>query len=84
MVLRLGELSRHSTSDVLEQYRANKDRGWGALAKSLGIKPGSREFHALKAGHDLNVAGGNQYGGSKHPGNKGKGANRNKGKAKHK
>jgi len=25
----------------------------GALAKDLGIKPGSDEFHALKRGHDL-------------------------------
>ena len=28
-------------------------KGWGNLAKTLGIKPGSREFHALKRGHDL-------------------------------
>jgi len=27
--------------------------GWGALAKELGIKPGSEEFHVLKGGHDL-------------------------------
>lgn len=33
---------------VLENYR--RQQGWGDLAKSLGIKPGSAEFHALKAG----------------------------------
>jgi len=38
---------------VTEQYKENKGRGWGALAKSLGIKPGSPEFHALKSGDDL-------------------------------
>ena len=53
MVLRLGEMSRHPTDYVINQYRAGKGKGWGALAKSLGIKPGSAEFHALKNGHDL-------------------------------
>ena len=53
MVLRLGEMSGHTTDYVLRQYRAGKGKGWGALAKSLGIKPGSEEFHALKKGHDL-------------------------------
>jgi hypothetical protein len=53
MVLRLGEMSRHPTDYVLQQYRSGKGKGWGALAKSLGIKPGSEEFHALKNGHDL-------------------------------
>jgi hypothetical protein len=30
-----------------------EDKGLGAIAISLGIKPGSKEFHALKQGHDL-------------------------------
>lgn len=53
MVFRLGEMSSMSTDYVLSKYRAEKSKGWGALAKSLGIKPGSREFHALKQGSDL-------------------------------
>lgn len=53
MVLRLGEMSGKPTNYVIEQYRSGKGKGWGALAKSLGIKPGSREFHALKRGNDL-------------------------------
>ena len=53
MVLRLGEMSRQPTDYVIKQYRSGKSKGWGALAKSLGIKPGSQEFHALKNGHDL-------------------------------
>ena len=53
IVLRLGEMSRQPTEYVLEQYKGNKGKGWGVLAKSLGIKPGSKEFHALKQGHDL-------------------------------
>lgn len=53
MVLRLGEMSSKPVDYVMKRYRAEKNRGWGALAKSLGIKPGSREFHALKQGSDM-------------------------------
>jgi len=53
MVLRLGEMSSRPTEYVIEQYKSGKNKGWGALAKSLGIKPGSREFEALKNGHDM-------------------------------
>jgi hypothetical protein len=58
IVLRLGEMSGRPTGYVVEKYRDNKGKGWGALAKSLGIKPGSEEFHALKRGHD--IPGGNK------------------------
>lgn len=53
MVLRLAEMSRLPVDTVIDRYKANQGRGWGVLAKSLGIKPGSREFKALKRGHDL-------------------------------
>ncbi len=53
MVLRLGEMSHQPTDHVIKQYRSGKGQGWGVLAKRLGIKPGSKEFHALKSGHDL-------------------------------
>lgn len=53
MVLRLGEMSTRPPEYVLEQYKSRGNKGWGALAKSLGIKPGSNEFHALKRGNDL-------------------------------
>lgn len=45
MVLRLGEMSNQPTESVIEEYKSGKGKGWGALAKSLGIKPGSKEFH---------------------------------------
>ena len=61
MVFRLGEMSSMSTDYVLSKYRAEKNKGWGALAKSLGIKPGSREFHALKQGSDLYSYEGKPY-----------------------
>ncbi|PCJ28329.1 MAG: hypothetical protein COA97_01470 [Flavobacteriales bacterium] len=34
--------------DVVASYKINKDKGWGQIAKEMGIKPGSPEFHALK------------------------------------
>lgn len=74
MVLRLGEMSGQPTDRVTERYRSGKGQGWGNLAKSLGIKPGSPEFHALKRGHDLD-------GGGKGSG-KGKGKGKGKGRDK--
>jgi hypothetical protein len=71
MVFRLSEMSGKPVNVVENRYRAEQGRGWGNLAKSLGIKPGSPEFHALKAGHDLQGSGG-------------EGANHGKGKKKHK
>lgn len=53
LMFRLGEISGRPVDYVFEKYRHNKGKGWGTLAKSLGIKPGSKEFHALKRGHDL-------------------------------
>ncbi|MBN2059597.1 MAG: hypothetical protein JW882_04185 [Deltaproteobacteria bacterium] len=53
MVLRLGEISHQPFERVMEEYNKNKGQGWGVIAKNLGIKSGSAEFHALKSGHDL-------------------------------
>jgi hypothetical protein len=53
MVLKFGEMSQQPTDTVMARYKSGKGRGWGNMAKSLGIKPGSPEFHALKKGHDL-------------------------------
>ena len=53
MVFRLGEMSAKPVDYVLSKYRSEKNKGWGSLAKSLGIKPGSKDFHALKAGSDM-------------------------------
>ena len=30
-------------------YHENRGRGWGVIAQRLGIRPGSPEFHAMKA-----------------------------------
>jgi len=76
MVLRLGEMSSKSTDYVLQKYKSNKNKGWGILAKDLGIKPGSKEFHALKRGHDLGGSYDKDQGGNHGHGKKGKGKNK--------
>jgi len=45
---RIADITGNSVDDVVKSYEANKDKGWGQIAKDLGIKPGSPEFHALK------------------------------------
>ena len=35
---------------VVDEWDRNHGKGWGAVAKDLGIKPGSAEFHRLKRG----------------------------------
>ncbi|MDX1390074.1 MAG: hypothetical protein R3344_12845, partial [Acidobacteriota bacterium] len=49
MCLRIGEVARVPLDRVVEVYTTHKGQGWGVIAKNLGIKPGSAEFHALKA-----------------------------------
>ena len=78
MLLRLGEMSKKPTEDVIKKYKASKGKGWGNLAKSLGIKPGSEEFHALKKGQDLYT----DTGGKCEDKGKGKGKDKGKGKGK--
>ena len=50
MMLKIGEITGRPVGDVLDVYKANRDKGWGYIAKQMGIKPGSAEFHALKGG----------------------------------
>jgi hypothetical protein len=50
MCLRIGEVARQPVDRVVEVHQKHKGQGWGVIAKNLGIKPGSEEFHALKAG----------------------------------
>ncbi len=58
MVFRLGEMAQCPPERVIDIYRKNKGRGWGVMAKDLGIKPGSEAFHALKRGHDMDDGAG--------------------------
>ena len=53
IVFRLGEMSGQPTKEIIRKYKSGKGKGWGVLAKSLGIKPGSKEFKALKNGDGI-------------------------------
>jgi len=64
----IASLTHKSIDQVVAVYTVHKDKGWGVMAKELGIKPGSPEFHALKDNAKNNSK------------NKGKGNNKTKGK----
>lgn len=73
MVFQLGKMTSQPPDKVLQVYQTEKGRGWGAMARDLGIKPGSSEFHALKRG-DFSLGGGPDEGAGK---------GKAKGKSKH-
>lgn len=50
MIGELAQISGRSFDYVADRFDANRGRGWGVIAKELGIKPGSARFHALKDG----------------------------------
>jgi len=56
MIFQLGQMANRPPEEVMQRYRSSKGRGWGVIAKQLGIKPGSPEFHALRRG-DLAFTG---------------------------
>ena len=59
MCLRVGEVASQPIDRVVEEYKRHRGQGWGVIAKNLGIKPGSDEFHALKSGRlPLHYGGG--------------------------
>lgn len=78
MVLQLGQMSGRQPDRVLAVYQPNRQKGWGAIAKELGIKPGSAEFHALKIG-DLHFTGRPQGQGGGRGNGKDKGGGHGKG-----
>ena len=70
MVLQLARMLGLPYERVLHTYNADRGRGWGNIAKDLGIKPGSPEFHALKNGNFSltgEPGGGKPHGKSKGP-----------------
>ncbi len=78
MAVRLSNMTGRSLSHVAGMHRKTKGRGWGAIANSLGIKPGSKQFHALKDHGKMK-----HYKGKKHKGMKGMDHSKMKG-SKHK
>ena len=72
MTLQVASLTKKDPEVVMNSFKVNKDKGWGAIAKEMGIKPGSPEFHALKG----------KAKDKKDKGNKGKGKPENAGPEK--
>jgi len=50
LVIRLSVLIGKPIDYVIVRYHKHHKKGWGYIAKKLGIKPGSAEFHRLKEG----------------------------------
>jgi hypothetical protein len=75
MILQLSQMANKQPEVVLQTYQRGRGKGWGELAKELGIKPGSPEFHALKRG-DLSFTGEADGGGDGKWKGKGKGHNK--------
>jgi hypothetical protein len=48
LALELGRISHRPPATVIAIYRRNHGRGWGVVARELGIRPGSAEFRELK------------------------------------
>lgn len=48
MAYEVMKITKKPSTEVIRVYKASKSKGWGVMAKELGIKPGSKEFHALK------------------------------------
>jgi hypothetical protein len=49
----LKKLSKEQVIEAVKKYRSNRDKGWDAVAESLGVESGSKEFLTLKRNHDL-------------------------------
>ena len=50
MAIRLSVLIGKPIDYVIVRYHKHKKRGWGYIARKMGIKPGSERFHLLKTG----------------------------------
>ena len=49
MATALARRTNRPVGDVAAEYKQNQGRGWGVMAMSMGITPGSPEFKELKA-----------------------------------
>ncbi|MHB8094198.1 MAG: hypothetical protein ACYDH0_04575 [Candidatus Aminicenantales bacterium] len=48
MIVRTANVTNRPFGAIEKYYTAHRGQGWGVVAKQLGIKPGSKEFHSLK------------------------------------
>lgn len=94
MAFRISIIIGKPIDHVVVYFHKHKAHGWGAVAKSLGIKPGSPAFHQLKQGSmvvvekskkqrtelEIGISAGQGNAGkpAKHSGNKGGGKGKKK------
>lgn len=84
MAVKVGQLTSKEPEMVCESFQKNRDKGWGAIAKEMGIKPGSPEFHELKnssKGKDNKVTGKDKGKGNNGKANGGGANKKDKGKS---
>ena len=74
LTLEIANITGKKIKEVSEEFKKNRGKGWGVMAKNLGIKPGSKKFHELKK------SGKDELKSMKNKGKKGKGRNKNKAK----
>jgi hypothetical protein len=77
MLAEIGRLDGGNWIEVERTYTTHRGRGWGVIAKELGIKPGSPAFHELKS-----RAGGGHWAKVGKETGKGKGKGKGKGHGK--
>jgi hypothetical protein len=83
MAHEVASVAKKPVDDVVESYKKNKSKGWGAIAKEMGIKPGSDAFHKLKGNCKSKAEKGKSKGNSGAKGKSGsKGSSKAKGKGK--
>ncbi len=72
--LEISKISKVPIDRVIKEYRTHKENGWGYIAKEVGIKPGSPEFHQLKNNSKKNKKRGKYHkkGKGHHNNNKGR------------
>lgn len=83
ITLEIATIGKKPIDDVATCYTKNKSKGWGVIAKEMGIKPGSAEFHKLKSNCKSKAEKGKSKGNSGSKGNsqsKGNGNSKGKGK----
>ncbi|MEX1003221.1 MAG: hypothetical protein WDZ35_13970 [Crocinitomicaceae bacterium] len=79
LALEIAVIAKRSIDEVAKNYQVNKSRGWGYIAKQMGIKPGSAAFHQLKGSAKNKSAGKSNDANNK---NNGKGNSQGKGRGK--
>jgi hypothetical protein len=81
MSLEIAHIAQKPVDQVATIFDKNKSKGWGEIAKEMGIKPGSKEFHQLKDNAKGKSGSMKGNGNAKNP-DKGNGKGNGKGKKK--